>query len=99
MTLGFALLVASVLATLGVAGVILKRNPLMVLISVELILNAANIVLVVSDRIHGRPDGSLFVVLLTAVMILEIGVAMSILATILRGETTADVDEFSSLSG
>ena len=99
MTVQIAFLVASGLAFLGISGVILRRNPVVMLVSTELILNAANIILVASDRMHNTTDGSLFVLLLMPVIALEILVAFAILVALFRGESNADVDELSSMSG
>ena len=99
MMVQIAFLAASGLAFLGISGVILRRNPVVMLVSIELILNAANIILVASDRMHNTTDGSLFVLLLMPVIALEILVAFAILVALFRGESNADVDELSSMSG
>jgi NADH-quinone oxidoreductase subunit K len=99
MMVTIAFVVASALAVIGISGVILRRNPVVMLISTELILNAANIILVASDRMYGTSSGSFFVLLMMPVIVFEILVALAILVALFRGESNADVDELSSMSG
>jgi NADH-quinone oxidoreductase subunit K len=95
----FLFAVAFVLLSIGAAGIILRRNPLIMLMSIELLLNAANLILVAYDRVRDMFDGQLFALILVGVAAAEVAVGLALIITIFREEKVADVDDFHSMSG
>jgi NADH-quinone oxidoreductase subunit K len=78
---------------LGVVGVIMRRNPVVVLMSIELILNAVNINLVAFSRSFGDASGQAVAILLVLVAVAEAGVGLAIIVAFLRGRTTTPNEE------
>jgi NADH-quinone oxidoreductase subunit K len=95
----FSLAVAFLLVAVGAIGVVLRRNPLITLMSIELILNAANLVLVTVDRVRNTLDGQLFALMLIGVAAAEVAVGLALVVRIFHDEPVADVDDYHSLSG
>jgi NADH-quinone oxidoreductase subunit K len=81
-----------VLFVTGAMGVLLRRNVLIVLMSLELMLNAANLALVGFSRFHGQPDGQVAVFLLMAVAAAEVAVGLAIIVRIFRDRHVINVD-------
>jgi NADH-quinone oxidoreductase subunit K len=97
--MAFALTVAFLLVAIGAIGVVLRRNPLITLMSIELILNSANIVLVTIDRVRNMLDGQLFALMLIGVAAAEVAVGLALVVRIFHDEPVADVDDYHSLNG
>lgn len=95
----FICFTAVALIAIGSAGIILRRNPLIMLMSIELMLNAANLLLVSVDRLKGVLDGQLFTVILIAVAAAEVAVGLALVVRIFRDEAVADVDDHHIMSG
>jgi len=95
----FIMTVAFILAAIGAAGIVMRRNPLIMLMSVELILNAANLVLVGVDRIRDTLDGQLFALMLIAVAAAEVAVGLALVVRVFHEEPVPDVDDYHSMSG
>lgn len=85
------------LFTIGLFGVLLRRNVLIVLMSIELMLNAANIVLVAFSRMHGNLDGQVLAMFTIAVAAAEAAVGLAIVVSIFRSRTGTDIDDLSLL--
>jgi len=81
-----------VLFVTGAMGVLLRRNVLIVLMSLELMLNAANLALVAFSRFHGQPDGQVAVFLVMAVAAAEVAVGLAIIVKIFRDRHVINVD-------
>jgi NADH-quinone oxidoreductase subunit K len=96
--IAFLFTVAFVLVALGSAGIVIKRNPLIMLMSIELILNAANLILVAYDRVRDMLDGQAFALILIAVAAAEVAVGLALVITIFHDEKVADVDDYHSMS-
>lgn len=101
MTLGpeytqFALVLSAVLFSVGVAGVILRRNAIVVFICVELMLNAVNLSLVAFSRSLGM-DGQVLVFFVMAVAAAEAAVGLAIIISIFRHYEAVDLDRFDLL--
>ncbi|MBI4594612.1 MAG: NADH-quinone oxidoreductase subunit NuoK [Candidatus Rokubacteria bacterium] len=86
---------SAVLFTLGVVGVVVRRNPLVVFMSVELALNAANLALVAFGQRHGSPDGQVLVFFVMAVAAAEVAVGLAIIVAIFRLRQRLSVDDLS----
>jgi len=93
------LLLSAVLFVLGAAGVLVRRNPLVILISIELMLNAANLALVAFSRQLLNIEGQLFALMSMTVAAAEAVVGLAILVDIFRARDVEDIDDLSELRG
>jgi NADH:ubiquinone oxidoreductase subunit K len=92
------LLLGAALFCIGVYGVLVRRNGVLVLMSVELILNAVNINLVVFGTMHGI-SGQVFALFVIAVAAAEVGVGLAMVLLIYRTRRSIDIDELDELKG
>ena len=92
-------LVAALLFTIGLVGVLVRRSALVIFMSIELMLNAVNLSFVAFSRQHGQMDGQIFVFFVMAVAAAEVAVGLAILVAIFRNRETASVDEVHLLKG
>jgi NADH-quinone oxidoreductase subunit K len=90
-------LLAAVLFSIGLAGVTSRRNVLIVLLSVEIMLNAANLALVAFSKVHGDPTGQVFVFFAMTVAAAEVAVGLAIVIAVYRLRRTTDVGEIATL--
>jgi len=93
------LLLSAVLFVLGAVGVLVRRNPLVILISIELMLNAANLALVTFSRQLQNMEGQLFTLMSMTVAAAEAVVGLAILVDIFRHRDAEDIDDLSELKG
>jgi len=93
------LLLSAVLFGLGAVGVLVRRNPLVILISIELMLNAANLTLVAFARQLQNIEGQLFALMSMTVAAAEAVVGLAILVDIFRVRDAEDIDDLSELKG
>jgi NADH-quinone oxidoreductase subunit K len=93
------LLLAAVLFTLGTVGVLIRRNPLVILICIELMLNAVNLTLIAFSRQLQNIEGQLFALMAMTVAAAEAVVGLAILVDIFRVRDVEDVDDLSELKG
>ena len=93
------LLLAAVLFCIGVFGVIARRNAVMVLMSIELILNSVNINLVAFGAYHGDISGQVFALFIIAVAAAEVGVGLAMVLMIYRNRRSIALDELSAMKG
>ncbi|TMD95160.1 MAG: NADH-quinone oxidoreductase subunit NuoK [Chloroflexi bacterium] len=93
------LLLSAVLFGLGAVGVLVRRNPLVILISIELMLNAANLTLVAFSRQLQNMEGQLFALMSMTVAAAEAVVGLAILVDIFRVRDAEDIDDLSELRG
>ena len=94
------LLLGAVLFCTGVYGVIARKNAVMVLMSIELILNSVNINLLAFDRLHvGQADGNVFALFIIAVAAAEVGVGLAMVLLIYRNRRSIALDELSEMKG
>ena len=99
MLLNQFLLLAAVLFCIGVYGVISRRNGVMVLMSIELILNSVNINLVAFSAMTGAVSGQVFALFVIAVAAAEVGVGLAIVLAIFRNYRTVDLDDVDLMKG
>lgn len=90
---------ASVIFFIGVAGVLLRRNPLVMLMSIELMFNAANLLFLAFSRAWLNNAGHIFAFLVITVAAAEAAIGLAIVVTVFRTEKNVDVDEVRSLRG
>jgi NADH-quinone oxidoreductase subunit K len=93
------LVVSAILFATGVAGVLLRRSPLIVLLSLEIMLNAANLAFVGFSRLHGQMDGQIFALSVMAVAAAEVCVGLGLIVAMARRRLPLDVDTFTELKG
>jgi NADH-quinone oxidoreductase subunit K len=93
------LAVSAALFFLGVIGVLTRRNILIVLMSVELMLNAVNLSFVAFARHHGTLDGHVFAVFVMAVAAAEAGVGLALVILLYRNRHKVDLDDLNLLKG
>jgi NADH:ubiquinone oxidoreductase subunit K len=94
----FLVLSAFIFCT-GAAGVLTRRNPLVILLCLELMLNAANLALVGFARAHGDMDGQVFALIVMVVAACEVAVGLGLIVAIFRRRLPIDVDEMRELQG
>ena len=93
------LLLSAVLFSCGVYGVLARRNGVLVLMSIELILNAVNINLVAFGAFHNQLTGQVFALFTVAVAAAEVGVGLAIVLLIYRNTRSIDLDKVASMKG
>lgn len=98
-TPGWYMALAAVLFVIGASGLLLRRNALIMFMSVELMLNAANLSFVAAGRELGILDGQVAVFFVMVVAAAEVVVGLAIIVTVFRRRATASVDELSELRG
>lgn len=99
MLLNQFLLLAAILFCTGVYGVISRRNGVLVLMSIELILNSVNINLVAFSAMTNTISGQVFALFVIAVAAAEVGVGLAIVLAIFRNYRTVDIDEVDLMKG
>jgi NADH:ubiquinone oxidoreductase subunit K len=97
MPLWWPLLLASLLFAIGVYGVLVRRNAVLVLMGVELMLNAVNINLVAFSQALGSLAGQVFALFVIAVAAAEVGIGLAIVILIYRNRETINIDEVNLL--
>jgi NADH-quinone oxidoreductase subunit K len=93
------LVVSALIFSIGAAGVLVRRNPLVILLCIELMLNAANLSLVTFARMHGNGDGQVFALIVMVVAACEVAVGLGLIVAIFRRRLPIDVDELRELQG
>ena len=93
------LLLSAILFVLGAVGVLVRRNPLVILISIELMLNSANLALVTFSRQLQNYEGQMFTLMSMTVAAAEAVVGLAILVDIFRVRDAEDIDDLSELKG
>jgi NADH-quinone oxidoreductase subunit K len=96
-TLSHYLALSSLLFLIGLAGVILRRSLLIIMMSLELLLNAANLALVAVGRVQGLPDPQVAVFFVITVAAAEVSLGLAILVAIFRIRKTTAADQLASL--
>lgn len=87
------LVLSAILFTIGVIGVLVRRNAIVVFMSIELMLNAANLTLVTFARMHGQLDGQLVAFFVMVVAAAEVVIGLAIIMAIFRTRRSASVDD------
>ena len=99
MAIGWYLAVSAIIFCIGLAGVLVRRNPLVILLCLELMLNAANLALIAFSRMHGNGDGQIFAIIVMVVAACEVCVGLGLVVAIYRRKLPIDVDELKALQG
>ncbi len=93
------LIVSAILFTIGALGVLVRRNPLTIFMSIELMLNAVNLSFITFSKYLDSADGQMFVFLVLTVAAAEVVVGLAIIVSIFRTRRTINVDELNALRG
>jgi NADH:ubiquinone oxidoreductase subunit K len=99
MTMGWYLIVSALIFSIGAGGILVRRNPLVILLCLELMLNASNLALVSFARMHGNEDGQVFALIVMVVAACEVAVGLGLIVAIYRRRLPIDVDELRELQG
>ena len=90
---------SAILFTIGALGVLIRRNPLIIFMSVELMLNAANLAFVTFANTYKHLDGQIIVFFVIAVAAAEVAVGLALIVAIFKSKHSIDVDLINSLKG
>ncbi len=96
---GYYIILSAVMFSIGALGVLVRRNPLVIFMSVELMLNSANLALVAFTRVWGVLQGQIFVFFIMTVAAAEVAVGLALIVTIFRTKHSINIDEMNSLKG
>ena len=99
MSIDWYLVVSALIFSIGAAGVLTRRNPLVVLLCLELMLNAANIALIAFSRMWNNSDGQIFAVIVMVVAACEVCIGLGLVVALYRRRLPIDVDEIRELHG
>ncbi len=99
MPIGWYLVLSALIFCIGAAGVMTRPNPLVILLCLELMLNAANLALVAFSRMWGRADGQVFALIVMVVAACEVTVGLGLIVAIYRRQMAINVDELNELRG
>lgn len=98
-TVDYYIALSAVLFAIGAMGVLTRRNPLIIFMSIELMLNAANLAFVAFGSIYESFDGQIFVFFVIAVAAAEVAVGLALLVEIFKSKKNINIDEMNSLKG
>jgi NADH:ubiquinone oxidoreductase subunit K len=98
-SLDWYLVVSALIFSIGAAGVLTRRNPLVILLCLELMLNAANIALIAFARMWGNGDGQIFAIVVMVVAACEVCIGLGLVVALYRRRLPIDVDEIRELHG
>jgi NADH-quinone oxidoreductase subunit K len=99
LNLTWYLIVSAIIFTIGVTGVLIRRNPLIIFMSIELMLNAVNLSFIAFSSYLNSIDGQMFVFLVLTVAAAEVVVGLAIIISIFRTRRDIDVDDMNVLRG
>ena len=99
MDLAWYLVLSALLFATGAAGVLIRRSPLVILLCIELMLNAGNLALVAFARSAGNEEGQVFALVVMVVAACEVVVGLGLIVAMFRRRIALNVDEMRELSG
>lgn len=97
--LSYYLLLAAILFAIGAGGVLIRRNAIIILMCIEMMMNAVNLTFIAFSRFLDSATGQIFVFLIMAVAAVEVAIGLALLVEINRHKRAVDIDEISSLKG
>ncbi len=95
----YYIILSAILFTIGVTGVLVRRNALIIFMSIELMLNAANLAIVAFGSAFKTFSGQIFVFFVIAVAAAEVAVGLALVVEIFKSKRSIDVDQMSNLKG
>jgi NADH-quinone oxidoreductase subunit K len=99
MSIEWYLIVSALVFSIGAGGVLVRRSPLVILLCIELMLNAANLAFVAFSRAHGNQDGHVMAIIIMVVAACEVAVGLGLIVAIYRRRLPVDVDRLRELQG
>ena len=99
MDVAYYLILSAFIFCIGAVGVLTRRSPLVILICLELMLNAGNLALAAFARMTGTPDGQVFALIVMIVAAAEVVVGLGLIVAMYRNRIPMDVDEMNELRG
>ncbi len=99
MSLEYYLILSALLFSIGVIGVLIRKNAIIIFMCIELMLNAANLAFVAISRELGDVSGQIFVFFVMTVAAAEVAIGLAIILSVFRHRETINVDEINSLKG
>jgi NADH-quinone oxidoreductase subunit K len=99
MDISWYLVLSSLLFAVGAVGVLIRRSPLVILLCLELMLNAGNLALIAFARAHGDQDGQIFALIVMVVAACEVVVGLGLIVAMFRRRLPLNVDEIRELRG
>jgi len=96
---GYYIGLSAVLFTIGALGVLIRRNAIVIFMSVELMLNAANLAFVAFARAYEAVSGQLFVFFVMTVAAAEVAVGLALIVTIFHTKQSIDIDQMNTMKG
>ncbi len=97
LTLNHYLWISGLLFALGIAGIVMRRNLLVIFMALEMNLNAANLALIAFSKFNKIPDGQVFVFFIIAIAAAEVAVGLAIIVALFRRKQTISVTELNSM--
>jgi len=97
--ISFFLALSAILFSIGLIGVLLRRSPLTILLSLEVMLNSVNLTLVAFSRHVGGSDGQVFALIVMGIAAAEVVVGLGLVVAMTRREMVLDTDELRTLNG
>ena len=95
----YYVILSAILFSIGVTGVLVRRNALIIFMSIELMLNSANLAIVAFSSVLKSFSGQIFVFFVIAVAAAEVAVGLALIVEIFKSKKSIDVDQMSSLKG
>jgi len=95
----YYIILSAILFSIGVTGVLIRRNALIIFMSIELMLNAANLAIVAFSSVLKSFSGQIFVFFVIAVAAAEVAVGLALIVEIFKSKRSIDVDQMSNLKG
>ena len=99
MSIAWYLAVSALVFSIGAGGVLVRRNPIVILLCLELMLNAANLALIGFSRMWGNGEGQVFALIVVVVAACEVTVGLGLIVAMHRRRVPVDVDEMRELQG
>ncbi|MDP2712633.1 MAG: NADH-quinone oxidoreductase subunit NuoK [Solirubrobacteraceae bacterium] len=99
MDIGWFLAISALIFSIGAFGVLTRRSPLVILLCLELMLNAANLALIAFARMHGNMEGQIFALIVMVVAACEVTIGLGLIVAMRRRKLPIDVDEMQELRG
>ena len=97
--IAYYIALSAILFTIGTLGVLIRRNAIVVFMSIELMLNAANLLFVAFSRMFEVLDGQIFVFFVMTVAAAEVAVGLALIVAVFRSKKSIDIDDVSSMKG
>src|ERR671910_2262464 len=99
MDITWYIVLSAFIFAIGLAGVLTRRNPLVILLCLELMLNAGNLALIAFSRMWGNGDGQVFALIVMVVAACEVTIGLGLIVALYRKRVPIDVDEVAELRG